>query len=165
MPQDSSFDVVSKLELQEVENAINQANKEMQTRFDFKGSISRVDWDKKESKLTFYSDDEHRLKSVNDIVQSKLVKRGISLKSLDYQAIEKAEGSTVRQVVKMKQGIESEKAKEIIRTIKDSKIKVQATIQGDQLRVTGKSKDDLQTVMAMLRNADFGLPLQFTNFR
>ena len=165
MPQDSSFDVVSKLELQEVENAINQANKEMQTRFDFKGSISRVDWDKKESKLTFYSDDEHRLKSVNDIVQSKLVKRGISLKSLDYQSIEPAESSTVRQVVKMKQGIESEKAKEIIKAIKESKIKVQATIQGDQLRVSGKSRDDLQAVIAYLRTKDFGLPLQFINYR
>lgn len=165
MPQDSSFDVVSKLEVQEVENAVNQANKEMQTRFDFKGSISRVDWDKKESKLTFYSDDEHRLKSVNDIIQSKLVKRGISLKSLDYQAIEKAEGSTVRQVVKMKQGIESEKAKEIIKAIKESKIKVQGTIQGDQLRVSGKSRDDLQAVIALLRAADFGLPLQFINYR
>jgi len=165
MPQDSSFDVVSKLELQEVENAINQANKEMQTRFDFKGSISRVDWDKKESKLTFYSDDEHRLKSVNDIVQSKLTKRGISLKSLDYQSIEPAERGTVRQVVKMKQGIESEKAKEIVKAIKETKLKVQASIQGDQLRISGKSKDDLQAVIAFLRGADFGIALQFDNYR
>src|ERR1700716_118715 len=103
MAQDFSFDVVSKLDLQEVENAVNQANKEMTTRFDFKGSVSRVDWDKKESQLTFFSDDEYKLKSVNDIVQSKLVKRGISLKSLDYKAIDRAEGATVRQVVKLTQ--------------------------------------------------------------
>lgn len=165
MPPDSSFDIVSKLDLQEVENAINQANKEMQTRFDFKGSVSRVDWDKKESKLTFYSDDEHKLKSVNDIVQSKLTKRGVSLKSLDYQSIEPAERGTVRQGVKMKQGIESEKAKEIVKAVKDMKLKVQASIQGDQLRVSGKSKDDLQAVIAYLRSADFGLPLQFINYR
>jgi uncharacterized protein YajQ (UPF0234 family) len=165
MAQDFSFDVVSKLNLQEVENAINQANKEMQTRFDFKGSVSRVDWDKKESKLTFYSDNEQKLKSVNDIVQSKLIKRGISIKSLDYQSIEAAERSTVRQVVKMKQGIESEKAKEIVKAVKETKIKVQASIQGDQLRVSGKSKDDLQSIMTYLRSADFGLPLQFDNYR
>src|SRR5437867_12179505 len=107
MPQDFSFDVVSKLDLQEVENAVNQANKEMATRFDFKGSVSRVEWYKKESKLTFFSDDEHKLKSVNDIVQSKLTKRGISLQALDYQAVEPAERGTVRQTVKMAQGIES----------------------------------------------------------
>jgi cyclic-di-GMP-binding protein len=160
-----SFDVVSKLDLQEVENAVNQANKEMATRFDFKGSVSRVEWDKKESKLTLFSDDEYKLKSVVDILQSKLAKRGISLKALDFQSVEAAERSTVRQVVKMKQGIESDKAKEIVRAIKDAKYKVQASIQGDQLRVTSKSKDELQTVMAAVRAADYGLPLQFTNYR
>src|SRR5437870_2599460 len=121
MPQDFSFDVVSKLELQEVENAVNQANKEMSTRFDFKGSVSRVEWDKKESQLTFFSDDENKLKSVNDIVQSKLVRRGISLKSLEYKAIEPAERGTVRQVVKLTQGIASEKAKTIVQAVKDMK--------------------------------------------
>lgn len=165
MADEFSFDVVSKLELQELENAVNQANKEIQTRFDFKGSVSRIDWDKKETKLTLYSDDEQKLKSVVDIVQGKFVKRGISLKALDFQSIENAERSTVRQVVKMKQGIESEKAKEIVRTIKDSKVKAQASIQGDRLRVTSKSKDTLQEVMQMLRSGDFGLPLQFTNYR
>jgi len=159
-----SFDVVSKLNLQEVENAVHQANKEMQTRFDFKGSVSRIDWDKKEI-LTLYSDDEQKLKSVIDVLQSKLVKRGVSLQALDYQKIEPAEKATVRQPVKMKQGIESEKAKAIVKAIKDAKLKVQASIQGDQLRVSSKSKDELQAAINFLRGADYGLPLQFTNYR
>src|SRR5471030_1627056 len=164
MASDFSFDVVSKLDLHEVENAVNQANKEIQTRFDFKGSISRIDWDKKEV-LTLFSDDEQKLKSVIDILQNKLIKRGISLQALDYQKIEPAEKATVRQPVKMKQGIESEKAKAVVRAIKDAKFKVQASIQGDQLRVTSKSKDELQATMNFVRSQDYGLPLQFTNFR
>jgi uncharacterized protein YajQ (UPF0234 family) len=164
MAQDFSFDVVSKLDLQEVENAVNQANKEIQTRFDFKGSVSRIDWDKKES-LTLFSDDEQKLKSVIDILQGKFSRRGVSLQALDYQKIEPAERGTVRQPVKLKQGIESEKAKAIVKAIKDAKIKVQASIQGDQLRVASKSKDDLQATMNFIRGQDFGLPLQFTNFR
>jgi cyclic-di-GMP-binding protein len=164
MADQYSFDVVSKLDLQEIENAVNQANKEIQTRFDFKGSVSRIDWDKKEI-LTLYSDDEIKLKSVVDILQNKLVKRGISLKAMDYQKIEPAESATVRQPVKVKQGIESEKAKVIVKAIKETKIKVQASIQGDQLRVSGKSKDDLQATMNFLRGQDYGLPLQFTNYR
>jgi len=164
MAQDFSFDVVSKLDLQEVENAVNQANKEIQTRFDFKGSVSHIDWDKKEI-LTLFSDDEQKLKSVIDILQSKLVKRGISLQAMDYQKIEPAEKATVRQPVKIKQGIESEKAKTIVKAIKDAKIKVQASIQGDQLRVSSKSKDDLQVTINFIRGQDFGLPLQFTNYR
>jgi cyclic-di-GMP-binding protein len=164
MAADFSFDVVSKLDLQEVENAVNQANKEIQTRFDFKGSVSRIDWDKKEV-LTLYSDNEQKLKSVIDILQSKLVKRGISLQALDYQKIEPAEKATVRQPIKMKQGIESEKAKAVVKAIKDAKLKVQASIQGDQLRVTSKSKDELQATMTFIRGQDYGLPLQFTNYR
>src|ERR1039458_3412753 len=164
MASDFSFDVVSKLDLQEVENAVNQANKEIQTRFDFKGSVSRLDWDKKEL-LTLYSDDEQKLKSVIDILQSKLIKRGISLQALDYQKIEPAERATVRQAVKLKQGIESEKAKAVVKAVKDAKFKVQASIQGDQLRVASKSKDELQAVMNFIRGQDFGLPLQFTNYR
>jgi uncharacterized protein YajQ (UPF0234 family) len=164
MAQDFSFDVVSKLDLQEVENAFHQANKEIQTRFDFKGSVSRIDWDKKEV-LTLFSDDEQKLKSVIDILQSKLIKRGISLQALDYQKIEAAERATVRQPIKLKQGIESEKAKAVVKTVKEAKLKVQASIQGDQLRVTGKSKDELQAAMNLIRGQDFGLPLQFTNFR
>jgi len=164
MADDYSFDVVSKLELQEVENAVNQANKEIQTRFDFKGSVSRIEWDKK-ALITLFSDDEYRLKSVIDILQNKLVKRGISLKALDFKPIEPAESATVRQKVDVKQGIESDKAKIIVRAIKDAKIKVQASIQGDQLRVTSKSKDELQTAITFLRGQDYGLPLQFTNYR
>jgi hypothetical protein len=164
MASDFSFDVVSKLDLQEVENAVNQANKEIQTRFDFKGSVSRMDWDKKEV-ITLFSDDEQKLKSVIDILQSKLIKRGISLQALDYQKLEPAERATVRQPVKIKQGIESEKAKAIVKTIKDAKLKVQASIQGDQLRVSSKSKDDLQSTITFIRGQDFGVPLQFTNYR
>ena len=164
MADDFSFDVVSKLNLQEVENAVAQANKEISTRFDFKGSVSRLEWDKKEL-LTLYSDDEQKLKSVIDILQSKLVKRGISLQAMDYQKIEAAEKATVRQAIKMKQGIESEKAKAIVKAIKEAKLKVQASIQGDQLRVSSKSKDELQATMTFVRGQDYGLPLQFTNYR
>jgi uncharacterized protein YajQ (UPF0234 family) len=164
MADDYSFDVVSKLNLQEVENAVAQANKEIQTRFDFKGSVSRLEWDKKEM-LTLYSDDEQKLKSVIDILQSKLVKRGVSLQALDYQKIEAAERATVRQPIKMKQGIESEKAKAIVKAIKEAKLKVQASIQGDQLRVSSKSKDELQATMNFVRGQDYGVPLQFTNYR
>jgi uncharacterized protein YajQ (UPF0234 family) len=164
MADDYSFDVVSKLNLQEVENAVAQANKEIQTRFDFKGSVSRLEWDKKEL-LTLYSDDEQKLKSVIDILQSKLVKRGVSLQAMEYQKIEPAERATVRQAVKMKQGIESEKAKAVVKAIKEAKLKVQASIQGDQLRVSSKSKDELQATMNFVRGQDYGLPLQFTNYR
>ena len=164
MADDYSFDVVSKLNLQEVENAVAQANKEIATRFDFKGSVSRLEWDKKEL-LTLFSDDEQKLKSVIDVLQSKLVKRGVSLQAMDYQKIEPAERGTVRQPIKMKQGIESEKAKAIAKAIKDTKLKVQASIQGDQLRVSSKSKDELQTTINYLRGQDYGLPLQFTNYR
>jgi cyclic-di-GMP-binding protein len=165
MADQFSFDVVSKLDLQEVENAVHQVTKEIQTRFDFKGSVSSVELDKKENKITIRSDDDYKLKAVIDILQGKLVKRGVSLKALDYQPVQPAESATVRQVIKLTQGIASEKAKEIVKALKDSKLKVQGSIQGDQLRVTGKSKDDLQSAIALLRGADFGLPLQFTNFR
>src|SRR5437667_4839800 len=156
MADDFSFDVVSKLNLQEVENAVAQANKEISTRFDFKGSVSRLEWDKKEL-LTLYSDDEQKLKSVIDVLQSKLVKRGVALQAMDYQKIEPAERGTVRQVVKMKQGIESEKAKAIVKAIKETKLKVQASIQADQLRVSSKSKDELQVTINFLRGQDYGL--------
>ena len=167
MPDEFSFDVVSKVDLQEVENAINQANKEITTRFDFRGSVSRIDFDKKEKEpvLTLYSDDEGKLKSVIDILQNKFVKRNVSLKALDYQKLEPAEKATVRQPVKIKQGIPTEKAKEIARIIKDSKIKVTPSIQGEQVRVSSKSKDDLQSTMNLLRAQDLGLDLQFTNYR
>ena len=165
MADEFSFDVVSKVDLQEVENAINQANKEMITRFDFKGSISKVDFDKKAPSLTLYSDDEGKLKSVVDILQSKFIKRNVSLKCLDYQKLEPAEKATVRQTVKIKQGIPTEKAKELVKVVKDSKLKATPSIQSDQVRITSRSKDELQAVINLLRTQDFGLDVQFTNYR
>ncbi|HEY6147095.1 MAG TPA: YajQ family cyclic di-GMP-binding protein [Thermoanaerobaculia bacterium] len=165
MAQEFSFDVVSKVDLQEVQNAVQQASKEIGTRFDFRGSASKVEWNEKELTLTLTSDDAHKLKSVVDILETRLVKRGIAVKSIEYGKIEDAAGGTVRQTAKVQQGIPSEKAKEIVRTIKDRKLKVQAAIQADQVRVSGRNKDDLQAVMALLRGGDYGLPLQFTNYR
>jgi cyclic-di-GMP-binding protein len=165
MPQDFSFDVVSKVDLQEVLNAVQQAGKEIATRFDFRGSASKIEWNEKELALTLTSDDEQKLKSVIDILETRLAKRGIATKSLDFGKVEPAALATVRQVVKVQQGIPSEKAKEIVRAIKDRKLKVQASIQSDQVRVSGKNKDDLQEVQALLRAGDFGLPLQFANYR
>ncbi len=165
MAQEFSFDVVSKVDLQEVLNAVQQGSKEIATRFDFRGSKSKIEWNEKELELTMTSDDEGKLKSVKDILETRLVKRGVSVKSLDFQKVEPAAMGTVRQVVKIQQGIASEKAKEIVKAIKDRKLKVQASIQADQVRVTGRAKDDLQEVMALLRAGDFGVPLQFTNYR
>lgn len=165
MAQEFSFDVVSEVDLQNADNAVNTANRELQTRFDFKGSVSRIDLDKKENKITILSDNEGKLKGVIDILQNRMIKQGISLKALDFQKIEPAEGGTVRQVAKVSQGIPSDKAKEMVRVLKDAKLKVNASIQGEQLRVTGKSKDDLQAAMALLRGGDFGPPVQFKNFR
>jgi len=163
MPQEFSFDIVSKTDMQEVANAIQQAQKELAQRFDFKGSKSSIELTPEE--IVLISDDEGKLRSVKDIVEGKLVKRKVSLKALDYQKLEQALGATVRQRVKIQQGIESEKAKAIVKSIKDAKLKVQASIQSDQVRVTGRSKDDLQKAMALVREQDFGVPLQFTNYR
>jgi uncharacterized protein YajQ (UPF0234 family) len=163
MPQEFSFDIVSKTDMQEVANAIQQAQKELAQRFDFKGSKSSIELTPEE--IVLVSDDEGKLRSVKDIVEGKLIKRKVSLKALDYQKLEQALGATVRQRVKIQQGIESEKAKAIVRSIKDAKLKVQASIQSDQVRVTGRSKDDLQKAMALVREQDFGIPLQFTNYR
>ena len=165
MAQEFSFDVVSKVDLQEVLNAVQQASKEIATRFDFRGSKSKIEWNEKELQLTLTSDDEHKLKSVVDILETRLVKRGVAVKSLDFQKVEPAANATVRQLVKIQQGISSEKAKDIVKAIKDQKMKVQASIQADQVRVSGRAKDDLQAVMALLRGRDFGVPLQFTNYR
>ena len=165
MAQEFSFDVVSKVDLQEVLNAVQQASKEIATRFDFRGSKSKVEWNEKELTLTMTSDDEGKLKSVKDILETRLVKRGVAVRSLDYQKVEPAAMGTVRQDVKIQQGIASEKAKEIVKAIKDRKLKVQAAIQGDQVRVSGRAKDDLQEVMTLLRAGDYGVPLQFTNYR
>lgn len=163
MAAPNSFDVVSKTDMQEVKNAVDQAGKELSQRFDFKGSQSRITLEAAE--IIVVSDDEYRLKSVQDILQTKMVKRGISLKALTYGKMEEALGGTVRQKITLQQGISSEKAKEIAKAVRDAKFKVQTQIQGDQLRVTGKSRDELQEVIALLKGKDFGLPLQFTNFR
>lgn len=165
MPQDFSFDVVSKVDLQEVANAVQQASKEIATRFDFRGSASKVELKEKELELVLTSDDEYKLKSVVDILETKLVRRGVAVNSMDYGKVEPAAGATVRQVAKIQQGIPSEKAKEIVKAIKDRKLKVQASIQADQVRVAGRIKDQLQEAMAVLKAHDFGLPLQFTNYR
>ena len=165
MPQDFSFDVVSKVDLQEVSNAVQQASKEISTRFDFRGSASKIELREKELELILTSDDEHKMKSVVDILETKLVRRGIAVKAIEFGRIEPAAGGTVRQVAKIQQGIPSEKAKEIVKAIKDRKLKVQASIQSDQVRVSGRAKDELQTAIALLKEHDFGLPLQFTNYR
>jgi len=163
MAQDFSFDIVSKTEMQEVTNAIQQAQKELAQRFDFKGSKSSIELTGEE--IVLVSDDEGKLRSVKDILESKLVKRGVSLKALEYATLEQAAGGTVRQKAKIVQGIEIEKAKAIVKAIKEAKLKVQASIQSDQVRVTGRAKDDLQKAMAIVKGHDYGIPLQFTNYR
>lgn len=163
MAQEFSFDIVSKTDMQEVANAIQQARKEIATRFDFKGSKSSIEL--KGEEIVLVSDDEKKLKSVRDILEDKLVKRKVALKALQYGKVEEAALSTVRQTATIAQGIESEKAKSIVRTIKDAKLKVQASIQGDQVRVVGRSKDDLQQAIQLVKGEDYGLPLQFVNYR
>lgn len=163
MAQDFSFDIVSKTEMQEVSNAVQQAQKELAQRFDFKGSKSSIELTAEE--IVLVSDDEGKLRSVKDILESKLVKRGVSLKALDYATLEQAAGGTVRQKAKIVQGIEIEKAKAIVKAIKEAKLKVQASIQSEQVRVTGRAKDDLQKAMAIVKGHDYGIPLQFTNYR
>ncbi|MBI4051959.1 MAG: YajQ family cyclic di-GMP-binding protein [Elusimicrobia bacterium] len=165
MGQEFSFDVVSKVDMQGVEDAVNTCMKEISTRFDFKGSISRLELDKKTGEILLYSDDEYKLKSVYDILQTRLVKRGAPLKNFVPQKIELAAGSTVRQAVKIQQGIPSDKAKEMAQVVKQSGLKAQPSIQSDQIRISSRSKDELQQVMALLRSKDFGLELQFTNYR
>lgn len=163
MAKDFSFDIVSETDMQEVANAVQQASRELATRFDFKGSKSSVELSGEE--IVLISDDEQKLKSVIDVLESKLVKRKVSLKALDYQAVEKASGGTVRLRAKIVQGIETDKAKQIVRKIKDAKLKVQASIQSDQVRVSGRKKDELQEALQLVKETDFGLPLQFTNYR
>jgi len=163
MPQDSSFDVVSKTDMQEVANAVQQAQKELAQRFDFKGSKSSIELADEE--ITLVSDNEGKLIQVKDVLETKLVKRHVALKALEYGKLEQASMGTVRQKAKIVQGIESEKAKAIVKTIKDAKLKVQASIQGDQVRVTGRNRDDLQKAIALIKENDYGIPLQFTNYR
>jgi uncharacterized protein YajQ (UPF0234 family) len=161
---ENSFDVVSKVDVQEVSNAIQNALKEVHTRFDLKDSKSDIQLEGKDT-IVLSSVDEYKLKAVNDILQGKLVKRGVPLKALTYGVIEPAAGSTVRQKITMQQGIPTEKAKEIVKVIKDSKKKVQASIQGDSVRVSSKDRDTLQEIIGLLRGRDFGIDMQFTNYR
>jgi cyclic-di-GMP-binding protein len=163
MPE-NTFDIVSKLDLQEVSNAIQQALKEVHTRFDLKDSKSNIELDGKDA-IVLHSIDEYKLKAVNEILQQKLVKRGVSLKGLTYGAVEPAAGGMAKQRATMQQGIPIEKAREIVKLIKNSKKKVQASIQADLVRVSGKDRDSLQEIIALLRQQDFGIDLQFTNYR
>ena len=163
MPE-NTFDIVSKIDLQEVSNAIQQALKEVHTRFDLKDSKSSIVLEGKDA-IILQSIDEFKLKGVNDVFQQKLVKRGVPLKGLTYGAVESALGGTARQRISMQQGIPIEKARDIVKLIKNSKKKVQASIQGDLVRVSGKDRDTLQEVIAMLRQQDFGIDMQFTNYR
>jgi uncharacterized protein YajQ (UPF0234 family) len=160
-----SFDIVSDVNLQEVDNAVNQARKEIAQRYDFKGSKSSLELNQKEKHLTIISDDEFKLKSVLDILQTKLIKRGVPIKALDYGAVEPAAGGTVRQIIRLRVGISKDDARLLVKMVKDSKLKVQAQIMDDQVRVSGKSKDDLQAVIALLKNADLAFAIQFTNYR
>ena len=163
MAADNSFDIVCKVDMQEVTNAVDQTRREVDTRYDLKGSKNEIKLEKTDLIIT--SADEMKLKAVVDILQSKLHKRGVPLKALTYGTVEPAAGSTFRQKIGLQQGIPVDKAKEIVRLIKDTKLKVQASIQEDQVRVSGKNKDDLQKVIALCREKELGIALQFTNYR
>lgn len=160
-----SFDIVSRVDLQEVRNAVQQAQREIGQRFDFRGSKSDIQLDEKAGTITLVSDDEFKLQNVVDILNGKLAKRGVPLNGLKFGRVEPAGGGTVRQVVTLQQGIPEETAKKISRLIRDSEHKVTAQIQGDQVRVSGKSKDELQAIIALVKGQDLGLPLQFINYR
>ena len=162
---DNTFDVVSKIDLAEVNNAIQQSLKEIQTRYDLKNSKSEIQLNEKDHKILLASQDEFKLKAVSEVLEQKLVKRKVPLKGLTFGAVTPAAGSTVRQEISLQQGIPIEKAREIVKLIKDSKKKVQASIQGDLVRVSGKDRDTLQDVIALLRGQDFGIDMQFTNYR
>lgn len=162
---DNTFDVASKIDLNEVLNAVQQASKEIQTRYDLKDSKSSVELKEKEHKIQLASSDEFKLKAVNEILGQKLVKRNVPLKGLTYGEISSATHGSVRQEISLQQGIPTEKAKDIVKVIKDSKLKVQASIQGDVVRVSGKDRDTLQQVIALLRGKDLGIDMQFINYR
>lgn len=164
MPE-NTFDIVSQVEMPEVVNAVQQAAKEIQTRYDLKNTKSEILLNEKERSLTLHSSDEFKLKAVTEILESKLVKRKVPLKALTYGAIQPAAGSSVRQEVTLQNGIPTEKCREIVKFIKDTKKKVQASIQGDLVRVSGKDRDTLQEIIAALRTKDFGIDMQFTNYR
>jgi uncharacterized protein YajQ (UPF0234 family) len=163
MAQQNSFDIVSQVDRAEVTNAIQQTIKEVRQRFDFKGSAATVALEKEE--LVLSAEDETKLRNMNEILQQKLVRRGVPLKALSYGVVEPAAGGTVRQRAQIQQGIPQEKAKEVVKFIKDSKAKVQASIQGDVVRVSGKDRDTLQDIIAKLKAKDFGIDMQFSNYR
>jgi len=163
LAKDSSFDIVSKVDMPEVDNAVQQAQKELANRFDFKNSKSSIKLEA--DMIVLISDDDFKLSNVVDILESKLVKRGVSLRALEYGKSKPAAGDTVRQEVKLVQGIAQEKSKLINKVLKDNKVKVVSSIQGDEIRVTGKNKDDLQAAITLLRKEDFGIELQFINYR
>lgn len=165
MADQFSFDVISEVNMQELKNALDQATKEIKQRFDFKDSKTDITLKEKEKELVVVSDDEYKLKAVQDIINAKCVKRGVSLKAFSHGGVEPALSGTVRQIAKIQSGLATEKAKEIAKAIKDSKLKAQAQIQGEQVRVVSKSKDELQSVIALLRGKDFGIDLQFANYR
>jgi uncharacterized protein YajQ (UPF0234 family) len=165
MPADSSFDIVSEINLQEMDNAVNQAQKEIATRYDFKGTAASIEFDRKAKELTLTADGEPQLEAVRKVLVEKMIKRGVDPKALDPQKVEEATHKTVRQKQKLKSGIDKDTAKEIQRAIKDLKLKVNASIQGEALRVTSSKKDDLQAVIAHLRENPPAIPLQFTNYR
>jgi len=165
MADQNSFDVVSKVDMQEVKNAIDQALKEIHQRFDFKGTKTELTLKEKENELVLVSDDDYKLKSVADILKAKLIKRSVSVKAFTFGTVEPALGGTVRQQAKIQNGLTTEKAKEIVKEIKEGKFKAQAQIQGDQLRVQSKSRDELQAVIAFLKGKDFGVDLQYINYR
>jgi uncharacterized protein YajQ (UPF0234 family) len=162
---ENSFDIVSRVDIQEVSNAVDQAMKEISQRFDFRGSSSTIDLDRNKDVLSIVSDDEYKLKSVIDILQSKLIKRKVPIKSLQYGKIESSLSGNVKQTVTIQQGVPTEKGKEIVKLIKNAKLKVQTEIQKDQLRVRAKKKDDLQTVITLLKEKDLDIHLEFVNYR
>lgn len=163
MASDCSFDIVSKVNIQEVDNALNQVVKEINQRFDFKGSGTTIDWN--DNEITINTSDEYKVNSTIEIIKEKLIKRDVSIKALDFSKLESSLGGKVKQSIKIKQGIEQELAKKIIKIIKDSKIKVQASLQSDIIRVSGKNKDDLQDVIQLTRKSDLPIDLQFVNYR
>ena len=165
MAKQNSFDVVSEVDFSEVKNAVNQSIKEIHQRFDLKGSDSGIEFDDKEGRLTLSSADEYRLEAVKGILQQKLVRRGVSLKALSYGTVDPAAKGSVRQMATLQQGIPTEKAREIVKEIKNAKFKVQAAIQGDLVRVSGKDRDTLQEVISMLKERDFDIDMQYTNYR
>ena len=166
MPQTASFDVTTGVDLQEVDNAVNQAQKEIAQRYDFKGSKASIEFKRAEGLLLLVADSDFQMTALFDVVQSKLIKRGVSVKNLDVGELKQAGGDTVRRDVKLKMELDAETAKKVAATIKDAKLKkVQAAIQGEQVRVSGKNRDDLQSVIRMLKETDLGIDMQFTNYR